>query len=100
MTSERIVAKGIIVGHIGSDHDGFPPTPVISGSSTVKIDGSPAARLGDALAPHDKPKHPLHPRSISSGSATVVFDGLPAARAGDSVDCGGVLQGNSSVNIG
>ena len=93
------MAKGIIVGHIGSDHDGFPPTPVISGSSTVKIDGSSAARLGDALAPHDKPKHPLHPRSISSGSATVMFDGMPAARAGYSINCGGVLQGYSSVNI-
>ncbi|MCX9563808.1 uropathogenic specific protein, partial [Vibrio cholerae] len=27
-------------------------------------------------------------------------DGKPAARAGDAVDCGGVLQGASSVNIG
>ncbi len=94
------MAKGIIVGHIGSGHDGFPPTPIISGSSTVKIDGSSAARLGDALSPHDKPKHPSHPRSIASGSKTVKIDGISAARAGDTVSCGGVLQGNSSVNIG
>ncbi|CSC07799.1 Uropathogenic specific protein [Vibrio cholerae] len=29
-----------------------------------------------------------------------MIDGKPAARVGDAVDCGGVLQGASSVNIG
>ncbi|RTZ16405.1 type VI secretion system PAAR protein [Vibrio aquaticus] len=94
------MGNGIVVGHIGTGHDGFPPTPVTSGSSTVKIDGIPAARQGDPLEPHDKPKHPKHGRSIASGSASVNIDGKPAARAGDPVGCGGVLQGSSSVNIG
>ncbi|EKO3419888.1 type VI secretion system PAAR protein [Vibrio fluvialis] len=94
------MGNGIVVGHIGSAHDGFPPTPVTAGSDSVKIDGIPAARQGDPLAPHDKPKNPAHPRSIAAGSATVMIDGKPAARAGDAVDCGGVLQGGSSVNIG
>jgi len=95
-----IVAKAIVVGDIGTDHDGFPPTAVISGSSTVIVDGSPAARQGDALAAHSKPKHPPHPRSIAGGSSTVMIDGKPAARSGDAVDCGGVLVGASSVNVG
>ncbi|MCG6258645.1 type VI secretion system PAAR protein [Vibrio furnissii] len=94
------MGNGIVVGHIGSAHDGLPPTPVTAGSVSVKIDGIPAARQGDPLAPHDKPKKPAHPRSIAAGSATVMIDGKPAARAGDAVDCGGVLQGGSSVNIG
>ena len=94
------MGNGIVVGHLGTDHDGFPPTPVTAGSSTVRYDGIPAARLGDPIAPHDKPKHPPHGRAIAAGSGTVMIDGKPAARAGDAVDCGGVLQGASSVNIG
>ncbi|WP_337913722.1 type VI secretion system PAAR protein [Vibrio cholerae] len=94
------MGNGIVVRHLGTDHDGFPPTPVTAGSSTVRYDGIPAARLGDPLAPHDKPKHPPHGRAIAAGSGTVMIDGKPAARAGDAVDCGGVLQGASSVNIG
>ncbi len=43
------MAHGALVGDIGSAHDGYPATPIISGSSTVKIDGKPVARKGDAL---------------------------------------------------
>lgn len=94
------MGNGIIVGHIGTEHDGFPPTPVTAGSGTVKIDGIPAARQGDPLEPHDKPDNPKHDRAIAAGSGSVMIDGKPAARAGDPVSCGGVLQGGSSVNIG
>lgn len=41
------MGNGIVVGHLGTDHDGFPPTPVTAGSATVRYDGIPAARLGD-----------------------------------------------------
>ncbi|WP_417883659.1 type VI secretion system PAAR protein [Vibrio rumoiensis] len=92
--------KAALVGDLGSDHDGFPPTPITAGSSTVKIDGIPVARQGDPLAPHDKPKNPPHPRMIKGGSSTVMIDGKPAARVGDAVDCGGAIIGGSSVNIG
>lgn len=44
------MGNGIVVGHLGTDHDGFPPTPVTAGSATVRYDGIPAARLGDPLA--------------------------------------------------
>ncbi len=94
------MAHGALVGDVGSAHDGYPATPIISGSSTVKIDGKPVARKGDALAAHDKPHHPSHPRTIKEGSSTVMIDGLPAARVGDAVCCGGVIVGGSSVNIG
>lgn len=43
--------KAATVGDIGTDHDGFPPTPIIEGSQDIIIDNKPAARVGDALAP-------------------------------------------------
>lgn len=92
--------KAAKIGDIGTDHDGFHPTAIIEGSSDVFIDGIPAARVGDALAPHDKPKNPLHPRAIASGSSTVFINGKPAALTGSAVDCGGVIIGSGTVVIG
>ncbi|MDX7783028.1 type VI secretion system PAAR protein [Aeromonas caviae] len=88
------------VGNIGTDHDGFHPTPIIAGSPDVFIDGIPAARVGDPLAPHDKPNHPPHPRKIASGSSTVFVNGKPLAITGGSVDCGGVIIGSGTVIVG
>ena len=84
----------------GTQHDGYYETVITAGSSTVFIDGLPAARMGDPLTPHSKPKHPPHPRKIASGSSTVFIYGLPAARTGDAVDCGGVVLGSGTVSIG
>lgn len=94
------MVKAVRVGDKGTDHDGFPPTPVTAGSPNVKIDGIPAARVGDPLMPHSKPKHPPHGRSIASGSSTVFINGKPAAITGGSVSCGGVTIGGGTVNIG
>ena len=58
--------KVVLLGDMGTDHSGFPPTPVIAGSPDVLIDGKPVARVGDPLAPHSKPKHPPHPRAIAA----------------------------------
>lgn len=88
------------VGDIGTDHDGYPPTAIITGSGDVFVDGLPAARVGDALAPHAKPKHPLHPRQIASGSSTVLVNGKPLAITGGEVNCGGVVMGSGSVIVG
>ncbi|WP_283131433.1 type VI secretion system PAAR protein [Enterovibrio norvegicus] len=94
------MVKAVKVGDQGTDHDGFPPTPVIAGSPDVKFDGVPAARVGDPLAPHDKPKHPPHGRTIVSGSSTVFINGKAAALTGGSISCGGVTIGSGTVNIG
>lgn len=90
----------VLLGDLGSDHQGFPPTPVIAGSPDVLIDGKPVARVGDPLAPHSKPKHPPHPRAIAAGSATVLINGIPAAVTGGAISCGGVTIGSGSVVIG
>ncbi|PHQ15924.1 MULTISPECIES: type VI secretion system PAAR protein [Marinobacter] len=90
----------VLLGDLGTDHQGFPPTPVIAGSPDVLIDGKPVARVGDPLAPHAKPKHPPHPRAIAAGSATVLINGIPAAVTGGAISCGGVTIGSGSVVIG
>lgn len=84
----------------GTQHDGYRETAITAGSPSVFIDNLAAARKGDPLTPHAKPEHPPHPRKIASGSGTVFIDGLPAARTGDAIDCGGVVIGSSTVNIG
>lgn len=89
--------KIVLVGDLGTDHDGFPPTPVTAGSPTVTIDGKPVARLGDPLAPHDKPNHGPHPRTIAEGSGSILIDGKPAALTGHTVSCGGVVIGGASA---
>lgn len=92
--------KVVLLGDLGTDHAGFPPTPVIAGSPNVLIDGKPVARVGDPLAPHSKPKHPPHPRAIAAGSSTVMINGIPAAVTGGAITCGGVTVGSGSVVIG
>lgn len=92
--------KIVLLGDLGTDHSGFPPTPVISGSPNVLIDGKPVARVGDQLAPHSKPKHPPHPRSITSGAPTVLINGMPVAVTGGEISCGGVTIGSSSAVAG
>ena len=90
----------VLLGDLGSDHEGFPPTPVIAGSPDVLIDGKPVARVGDPLAPHSKPKHPPHPRTITGGSSNVLINGRPAAVTGGSISCGGVTIGSGTVIVG
>lgn len=92
--------KVVLLGDLGTDHEGFPPTPVINGSPDVLIDGKPVARVGDQLAQHSKPKHSPHPRTIASGSSTVFINGLPIATTGGAISCGGVTIGSSSVVVG
>lgn len=88
--------KVVLVGDIGTDHDGYYPTPVIAGSGTVIMDGKPVARQGDPLEPHTKPHHDMHPRMVLAGTANILVDGLPIALTDDAVDCGGVLIGSGS----
>lgn len=95
------MAKAARLGDIGSGHGCFPPTPIVSGSGNVVINGQPAARQNDSLAPHGCGKCPPHGRSISGGSGSVFINNQPAARVGDSISCGGsVTVGSGDVLIG
>ncbi|MBZ0331570.1 type VI secretion system PAAR protein [Halomonas sp. ANAO-440] len=88
--------KFVLVGDIGTDHHGYPPTPVIAGSATVIMDGKPMARITDPLAPHARPGGAPHARAIAEGSGTILIEGKPAALTGHSVNCGGVVIGSAS----
>lgn len=92
---EEGLAEDALLAAGGGGHHG-PPTAIITGSSNVFINGLPAARQGDMLAPH-------HPgtRTITEGSGSVLINGMPAARVTDAVDCGGTIAtGSSNVFIG
>lgn len=88
--------KIVLLGDLGTDHEGFPPTPVISGSPDVLMDGKPVARMGDPLAMHSKPKHSPHPRAIAGGESSVLINGIPVAVTGSAITCGGVTIGSGS----
>ena len=93
--------KAARLNDMGGPHGCYPPSPVISASSNVFINGQPAARLGDSVVPHGCSNCPPHPRTIASGSASVFINGRPAARIGDAVNCGGVIiSGSANVIIG
>ena len=86
-----------------SIHNGYTSSILQSGSSTVFIEGKPAARVGDLFLQHVllSLPHTVHIPLIQSGSSTVFIEGKPAARVGDLLNCGGnILSGASTVDIG
>lgn len=87
-------------GDMASGHGCFQPSEIITASPDVEVDGIPAARIGDAVAPHDCADCASHDRVIAQGSATVFVNGVPVARVGDAVDRGGaVTDGSATVVI-
>ena len=84
-------------GDRASGHGYFPPTPAISASPNVYVDGIPALRQGDAVAAHGCETCPPHGRTIAGGSPAVLINGRPAARIGYGIDCGGTMTGASGT---
>jgi uncharacterized Zn-binding protein involved in type VI secretion len=73
--------------------------PIKEGSDSVRIEGQPAARKGDAIQGHGDPPH-TNPK-IAKGSSKVRINGKEAARVGDPATCKHPITGGSSkVNIG
>lgn len=70
------------VGDRCSGHDGYPGTPIITGSGTMFCDGKAIACVGDICADHDKPKGHNHTPIITSGSSFFTIDGRPVAMTG------------------
>jgi uncharacterized Zn-binding protein involved in type VI secretion len=84
------------LGDIDTGHPGAGPTPIITASSDVKINGIPAARKGDQLKKHHKGI-----RVIVQGSSNVNINGRPAARVTDNINCGGKINvGAPNVFVG
>lgn len=84
------------LGDKDTGHPGAGPTPIITASSDVIINGKGAARKGDKLKKHHKGT-----RAITRGANSVLINGKPAARVSDTINCGGVIiQGSNNVFIG
>ena len=65
------------------------------GSPNVKIEGSPAVSIGDAINPHGRPPHSN--AVMASGSLNVFVNNIPVCRAGDTASCGHTTSGSGSV---
>lgn len=86
------------VGDMTSGHDGYPGTPIITGSGTMFCDGKAIACTGDICADHDKPKGHNHTPIITGGSSFFTIDGKPAAMTGSEVSGGGCNSANVIIS--
>lgn len=85
------------VGDMTSGHDGYPGTPIITGSGTMFCDGKAIACKGDICADHDKSKGHNHTPIISGGSSFFTVDGKPVAMTGSEASGGGCNSDNVIV---
>lgn len=83
------------VGDMCAGHDGYPGTPIITGSNTMFCDGKAIACVGDICQDHDKSHGHNHTPIITGGSSFFTVDGRPVAVVGSEVagNC------NSSANV-
>jgi uncharacterized Zn-binding protein involved in type VI secretion len=91
------------VGDMSAGHPHcYPPTPAVSGSPDVFVNGKAAVRVGDSWATHGAcPVHSPHSGSSSSGSSSVFVNGKALCRVGDSISCGDTMaQGSPNVFAG
>jgi uncharacterized Zn-binding protein involved in type VI secretion len=98
------VKKGVArVGDMTSGHDGYPGTPIITGSATMLCDGKGIACAGDRCEDHDKSHGHRHTPIVTGGSSFFTVDGRPVAVVGSEVagNCSSenVIIGGSSTMI-
>lgn len=94
------VVGGALVGlaestgeKIGAGMMRAPSGAIAQGSSDVRVNRLPAARVTDAET--------CHAGKVAQGSASVFFNRQPAARVGDKVTCGAtIVEGSGNVFIG
>lgn len=86
------------VGDMTSGHDGYPGTPIVTGSGTMFCDGKAIACKGDICEAHDKPKGHRHTPVITGGSSFFTVDGRPVATTGSEVSGGGCNSDNVIIS--
>ena len=84
------------------DATNHPGTISGPGVTTVLIEGSPAAVVGDShTCAMPSPSGPHPPSTILKGSLSVFIGGRAAARVGDAAGCGAqIVKGALRVSIG
>ena len=70
---------------------------IAAGSPDVLVNGSPLARIGDAVTGHAPGAH-AGP-TMAAGSSNVIVNNIPACRAGDAATCGHPATGSDNVII-
>jgi uncharacterized Zn-binding protein involved in type VI secretion len=76
---------------------------LMTGSSTVMLDGKPVALHPSIVSPHSPygRAHPPHHSSVTtSGSQNVFVDGKPVVIQGSSTSCGHPIVGSSEGTFG
>jgi len=77
---------------------------IISGASTVFVNGSLVGLVGDTVTPHSpwRIPHPPHDAAtITDGSGTVFADGVLVAWVGSGNSCGhSIAAGSGDVEVG
>ena len=71
---------------------------IAAGSPDVIVNGSPVARIGDAVSGHGDPPHASP--TMAAGSGSVLANGIPVSRAGDAATCGHPATGSGDVIVG
>ena len=71
---------------------------IAAGSSNVFVNGSPIARLGDAVAGHGRGSH--RSPTMAGSSSTVYANGILICREGDPATCGHPATGSGNVFSG
>jgi uncharacterized Zn-binding protein involved in type VI secretion len=71
---------------------------ILTGSQDVFVNGTGAARIGDAVQGHGNGEH-SNPVLVT-GSSTVFVNDIPLCRAGDISSCGHQASGSSDTFAG
>lgn len=85
------------IGDMTSGHDGYPGTPIITGSNTMFCDGKGVACKGDRCQDHDKSHGHNHTPIITGGSSFFTIDGRSVAMTGSEASGGGCNSDNVIV---
>lgn len=86
------------IARVGVDSAGGAITGNLA--PTVKVNGSPVAVQGAAVASHAPvPPHVGSPTMVGH-SGTVFANGIPVCRAGDAASCGHAASGSANVFAG
>ena len=70
---------------------------IIAGSPDVIVNGTPQARIGDAVQGHGPGAHAAP--VMAEGSPDVIVNSIPACRQGDKATCGDPTTGSTDVFI-
>lgn len=81
------------IARVGVDSAGG--TILGGGQSTVYVNGSLAAVIGDAVAGHGLPPHAAP--VMVGGSGDVFAEGIGVCREGDAASCGDTASGSSDT---